>query len=140
MPALSTIIAWLQSGHGRLIAAAVLFGLMWALKSVPWVKSNLLTTPRRKQLAVAFLATAPAVAMLSEAAPTSEVVATALTLFVGAMGINALRPSKAVPDPSSGSGMAKEEKEPEPGEDAPDEDAPDSTPEKSDEDKPGGDD
>lgn len=102
MPSFTDIIGWLQSGDGRLVAAGVLFFLMWGIKSIPLVKEKLLTTPRRKQLAVAFLALAPAVAMLTGDAPVLEVAVTALTLFFSAMGLNTLRPSKSSPDPLPG--------------------------------------
>jgi len=94
MPELSTLITWIQSGEGRLIAAAVLFVVMWAVKSLPIVREHI-NTPRRKQAAAALLALAPAVWLMVEGAPPLEVVSTALGIVLAANGINTYRPSKA---------------------------------------------
>lgn len=89
MPTVHEIIVWTTSGNGRLIAAALLFILMYAVKLVPWVQENILTTPRRKQLATAFLALVPAVWMLADqTVPWVTTLTTAIEAFLGAMGIH----------------------------------------------------
>lgn len=95
MPELQELLEWALSGEGRLIAAAVLFLLMWALKHVPIVKTKLLTTPRRKQAASLFMAMAPAVWLLVEGAPPVEVISTAVMVALASNGLNTYRPSKA---------------------------------------------
>lgn len=117
---LPEIINALQSGSGRLIAAALIFALMWAIKSVPWVEVNVLTTPRRRQLAVAFLATAPAATMLAGDVCWVDCLVAFGTIFAEAMGIHvgvnvlAGKPVGVVvvggpdkkPDPPAGAGGA----------------------------------
>lgn len=95
MPTTHQIIEWIQSGHGRLIAAAVIFVLMWAIKCLPWVRAKLLTTPRRKQIASWFLMLPPAVWMIVQGAPWVDVVAAAVGIVLAANGINTYRPSKS---------------------------------------------
>jgi hypothetical protein len=90
MPSIHEILTWFTSGNGRLIAAAALFTLMYALKFVPIVEQRVLTTPRRRQVALAFLATSPAVFLLSAGAPWVDVLATALNAFLAGMGIHVL--------------------------------------------------
>jgi len=97
MPTTLQVIEWIQSGNGRLVVAAVLFVLMWAIKSLPWVRDKILTTPRRKQIAAWLLMMPPAVWMIVEGAPWAEVVAAAVGIILAANGINTYRPSKAKP-------------------------------------------
>jgi hypothetical protein len=99
MPTLDQLLAWVQSGEGRLILAALLFLLMWAVKNVPYVK-GLLTTPRRKQAASMLLALPPAVWLLVEGAPAVEVVSSALMIVLSANGLNTYRPSKVKAKPN----------------------------------------
>lgn len=94
MPDLSQLLQWTQSGEGRLIAAAVLFLAMWAVKRAPMVR-DYINTPRRKQAANTLMALAPAVWLMVEGAPPVEVISTALTIALSAKGINTLRPSKS---------------------------------------------
>lgn len=93
MPELTQLLQWAQSGEGRLIAAAVLFALMWAVKSVPLIRDHV-NTPRRKQAANALIALTPAVYLMVEGAPPVEVLSTAITIALTANGINTYRPSK----------------------------------------------
>ena len=88
------MIAWFASSEGRLVAAAALFALLWAVKSVPWVQEHLLTTRMRRRLAAGLLACAPAVGLLASGVSLREVVLTAASLFLGATGLNALLPEK----------------------------------------------
>jgi len=97
MPSVDQYVAWFSSGEGRLILVAVLFLIMWAVKSVPYVK-GLLTTPRRKQAASLLLAMGPAVWLIAEGAPPIEVISAALGIVFAANGLNTYRPSKAKSD------------------------------------------
>jgi len=97
MPSLDQFVAWFSSGEGRLILAAGLFLLMWAVKNIPYVK-GLLTTPRRKQAASVLLALGPAVWLIVQGAPAVEIVSTALGIVFAANGLNTYRPSKAKPN------------------------------------------
>jgi len=95
MPELNVLVGWIMSGSGRMVGAAVVFFLLWGLKSIPWVNESLLTTPRRKQAAALILSLAPAAILLADpSVPWHEVIATAIGLALSAMGYNALRPSK----------------------------------------------
>lgn len=77
MASLQEISGYFVSGQGRLIAAAILFVLMWGLKNVPligrWLKSNTgwLTAARKKTVANVVLAMAPAAVMLAD--PTTSI-------------------------------------------------------------------
>lgn len=94
MPSLTQLLQWTMSGQGRLVAAAVLFGAMWAVKSLPFIKKHL-STPRRKQAANALMAMAPAAWLIVEGAAPVEVLSTALTIALSANGLNTYRPSKS---------------------------------------------
>ncbi len=94
MPDISQILQWAMSGEGRLIAAAMLFVAMWAIKSAPVVR-DYINTPRRKQAANTLMAMGPAVWLMAQGAPPVEVVSTALTIALSANGLNTLRPSKS---------------------------------------------
>jgi hypothetical protein len=95
MPDTETIITWLLSGSGRLTCAALLFALVWAIKNVPWVKVNLLTTTTRKRAAVVALAALPALALaLVSNQGTEQIIQTFLTAVVGAMGLHNLTSNK----------------------------------------------
>lgn len=96
MPDLNTMLQWFQSGEGRLVAAALLFVLMWAVKNVPYVK-GLLNTPRRKQAATVLLSLPPAVWLMVEGAPPVEVISTALGIALASNGLNTYRPTKSKP-------------------------------------------
>lgn len=97
MPTIDQLLEWFSSGEGRLILAALLFLLMWAVKNVPYVK-GLLTTPRRKQAASVLLAMPPAVWLLVQGAPPIEIVSSALMIVFAANGLNTYRPSKVKPN------------------------------------------
>lgn len=84
--------AWATTTEGRLICAAVLFAVLWLVKSVPWVRARLLTTRMRRRLAAGLLACAPAVVLFASGASLREVLVEAFALFVGATGFNALMP------------------------------------------------
>ncbi len=94
MPELSQLLQWAMSGEGRLIAAAVLFLAMWAVKSIPVVR-DFVNTPRRKQAANALMAMAPAGFLLVQGAPLLEVITTAVSISLSSMGLNTLRASKS---------------------------------------------
>lgn len=94
MPEVTQLIQWFTSGEGRLIAAALLFVAMWAVKRAPIVR-DYINTPRRKQAANTLMAMAPAAWLMVEGAPPVEVISTALTIALSAKGINTLRPSKS---------------------------------------------
>ena len=98
MPDINTIAHYMLSGDGRVVAAGLLFLLLYALERVPWVRDNVLTTPMRKRAAALLLAAAPAVAtaLLSDES-TREVAITAIMAFATAAGFNAQLPHKRVP-------------------------------------------
>lgn len=108
MPTTIQIFEWVQSGDSRLLVAAALFAAMWAIKALPWVRSKILTTPRRKQAATWFLMLPPAVWMIVEGSSWVEVVASAVGIILAANGINTYRPSKCKPAPDCGSGEPAE--------------------------------
>jgi hypothetical protein len=90
---LADIIPLLFQGDGRLILAGFLFLLMWAIKSLPGMEQKVLTTPRRRLVATAFLAATPAVTMIVQGVAAgnvdwSRVASTAAILFLGAIGIH----------------------------------------------------
>jgi hypothetical protein len=95
MPETTQIVQWIRTGEIRLVVAAALFLLMWAIKAIPWVRLKLLTTPRHKQVASWFLLLPPAVWMIVNGAPWVEIVASAVGIILAANGINTYRPSKA---------------------------------------------
>lgn len=97
MPDVTQLLQWAMSGEGRLIAAALLFIAMWAVKSLPFIK-ELINTPRRKQAANALMAMTPAAWLLVEGAPLVEVISTAVSIALMANGINTYRPSKSAND------------------------------------------
>ena len=88
MPSIRQILEWASSGSHRLVAAAVLFGAMYALKLIPGVEARCLTTPRRRLAAVAFLSMAPAVALLAAGAPLLDVIESAIVIGLGAVGMH----------------------------------------------------
>lgn len=88
MGPLGDVLMWFTTGSGRILAAALLCAVMWALKYIPMVEAKLLTTPRLRQLGMAVLALAPVVPMLLNGAPATEVWLTAAEAFLGAMGIH----------------------------------------------------
>ena len=94
MPDITQILNWFMSGEGRLIAAALLFVAMWAVKHAPIVR-DYINTPRRKQAANTLMAMTPAAWLMVQGAPPLEVITTAGTIACSAMGINTLRPSKS---------------------------------------------
>jgi hypothetical protein len=110
---------WMRSGEGRLIAAAVLYILMWLLKAhVPIVEKWLqtdgkLNSKRKKALANVVLAMAPVAVVLTD---TSQSVTEAFWLAVGtatsAGGIHSF--GKALLHKPKASESAKSE--PDPGE------------------------
>ena len=94
MESITAVAAWLETGEGRIAAALVLFLVLWGIKNVGWVKKKVLTTPRRRQFAVALLATAPVITMLLDSVPAKDAFITGLTAFLSAMGLNSLRSRK----------------------------------------------
>ena len=96
LPELTQLLEWFSSGSPRLVAVALLFGLMWSLKNAPYVK-GLLTTPRRKQAANALIAMAPAVALiaLGDKSNPDDVFSTAILIALSAHGTNTLRRDKS---------------------------------------------
>lgn len=94
MPEVSDLLKWVMSGEGRLVAAAILFLIMWGIKRSPILKDHI-NTPRRKQAANLVLAMAPAVYLLAEGAAPVDVLSTALTVALSAHGINTYRPTKS---------------------------------------------
>lgn len=89
MPTIHDALAWFTSGFGRAIAAGVIVAIMYVVKLHPWVERRLLTTPRRRQIAIAFLAVGPAMWLLADGSvPPITVIETALEAFLGAMGIH----------------------------------------------------
>jgi hypothetical protein len=87
-PSIRQILEWFASGQHRLIAAAILFAVMYALKLIPKVEQRVLTTPQRRLGAVVFLAMAPAVSLLAAGAPAIDVLESAIVIGLGAMGIH----------------------------------------------------
>lgn len=85
---LPEILNMLRTGEGQLIAAGLLFLIMWALKSIPAIEQRYLTTPRRRLAVVVFLAMAPAVTMLAEGIDPVDCLITAIILGASAMGIH----------------------------------------------------
>lgn len=89
MPTVAEVFAWFTMGGGRPIGAASLTLLMWAVKSIPHVEQKLLTTPRRKMAANAFLALGPAVYLLADdSVPWASVLEMAFYTFTSAMGLH----------------------------------------------------
>lgn len=86
MPTVQQLMEWMRSGEGRLIAAAVLYILMWLLKAhVPIVEKWLqtdgkLNSKRKKALANVVLAMTPVAVVLTD---TSQSVTEAFWLAVG---------------------------------------------------------
>lgn len=97
MPSAIEVYGWIQSGNERLVIAALLFGVIWGIKSIPWIRVKLLTTPRRKQIASWIVMLPPAVWLIADGAPWPEVVASVVGIVLAANGINTYRPSKAKP-------------------------------------------
>jgi hypothetical protein len=91
---ITQLLNWFMSGEGRLVAAALLFTLMWAVKSLSALEPYL-NTPRSKQAVNLLLAMTPAVWLMVEGASPVEVSATAIGIALSAHGINTLRPSKS---------------------------------------------
>lgn len=85
-----------MSANGRLVAAALLFVIMWAIQSVPPVKawldvdSGKLTSGRKKAIANVLLAMTPAALALSQGKPAAEVLAVAIGAATSASGIHSL--------------------------------------------------
>jgi len=86
-----------MSGNGRLVAGAMLFLAIWALKSLPRLKdwlakdSGSWTSGRKQALANLLLAMAPvALALTDGSKPLSDVLTTALTAMATAAGIHSL--------------------------------------------------
>lgn len=95
MPGIQDIFGWAMSGEGRLVAAALLFAVMFALERAPYIKgwlardSGWLTAKRKKLAANILLTMGPTALLLTTDAPLREVLATALTAALSAAGINA---------------------------------------------------
>jgi len=88
LEALQPVISWFLSPVGRLVGAVIIFLIIWAIKSVPWVKKKILTTKRRKLLATAIAALLPAIIMLIDSSiKAEEAWSMAMSLFLSAMGI-----------------------------------------------------
>lgn len=87
MAALQTIMLWFNTSKGRAIAALALFIVMELLKR-PSVEARWLTTPRRRLAANIILALAPVVPALASGAPIGDVIDTALSAAIGAMGLH----------------------------------------------------
>lgn len=92
MVALQEILGWFMSGEGRLVAAAILFLLMWALKKLPGVgpwldKDGKLTSKQKKTLANVVLALAPTALMLTTDAAMIDVITTGVTAALSAAGL-----------------------------------------------------
>ena len=85
-----------MSSNGRLVAAAMLFIIMWALQSVPPIKawlevdSGKMTSGRKKAAATVLLAMTPAALALSQGKPAAEVLAVAIGAATSASGIHSL--------------------------------------------------
>lgn len=86
MPTVQQLMEWMRSGEGRLIAAAVLYILMWLLKAhVPIVEKWLqtdgkLNSKQKKALANVVLAMSPVAVVLTD---TSQSVTEAFWMAIG---------------------------------------------------------
>jgi hypothetical protein len=94
VPAISQMMEWMRSGQGRLIAAAVLYILVWLLKAhVPmvekWLQANgRLTSKHKKLLANVLLAMTPVAVVLTDATqPLGEAVVVAVQVALTAGGM-----------------------------------------------------
>jgi len=93
MATLQDILGWFMSGEGRLVAAAILFFLIWALKKLPWVgpwldeDSGAFTSKRKKMAANIVLALAPTALMLTTDASWVDVITTGVTAALTASGL-----------------------------------------------------
>jgi len=82
------MVDWLTTPDGRIAAAGVLFVLIWAIKSLPFVRSRILTTKRAKLAASALVAMAPAALMLADSSvPARDAWLFAISTWLGAMGL-----------------------------------------------------
>ena len=87
-------LSFITNPEALLIASLLLFALFALLKQSAKVRA-LLDTPRKKQLAVALIASASVVAATWGQLPYPEGAAYAVTTFLAAMGWYALMASKA---------------------------------------------
>jgi hypothetical protein len=83
------------------LGAFALFVLFMAIKKFPKVRA-LLNTPRKKQVAVAILAAVITAVAMRQATESRVVIGAVLNVFLAAMGVNALRPSKSRPPGKKG--------------------------------------
>lgn len=93
MATIEQVLGWFMSGEGRLIAAAMLFVCVWAMKHLPWIgpwiaaDSGRLTSKRKKVVANVLGAMAPVAFMLTTDAPTQEVITAAVEIALIAAGV-----------------------------------------------------
>ena len=103
MATLQDILGYFMSGEGRLIAAAILFLLMWVLKKVPvigpWLDkdSGKLTSKRKKMLANIVLAMGPTAFMLTTDAALSQVLTTGASAALIAAGFQSNQKAALAP-------------------------------------------
>ncbi len=116
MPTVQQLMEWMRSGEGRLIAAGVLYILMWLLKAhVPvvdkWLdtSSGKLTTKRKKLLANVVLAMTPVAVVLTDPEQSiGEALTVAVQVALSAGGIQGFgkallhKPDAETPDKESG--------------------------------------
>ncbi len=109
MATLQEILGWFMSGSGRVVAGALLFLVMWGVKSLPivkvWLKkdSGWLTSKRKKLATNTLLAMGPtALALTNESTPPREVLTTALEAALVAMGLQGgLKAALSAPVPGN---------------------------------------
>lgn len=100
---INTIAAYLTSGVGHLVAAGLLWAVVAAFKQWPWLVEKIpLKTPWQKRAVAAVLASLPAIALAAgSAAPLKDILSTAITAFLGAIGIHHMIDTKKDPDAES---------------------------------------
>jgi hypothetical protein len=98
MATLQDIFGYFTSGQGRLIAAGILFALIFALERVPWIKTWLnkdsgkwLSSARKKLAANVLLAMGPTALMLTDPnASANDILLTTITAITSAAGVNSI--------------------------------------------------
>uniref|UniRef100_A0A6M3ILY9 Holin n=1 Tax=viral metagenome TaxID=1070528 RepID=A0A6M3ILY9_9ZZZZ len=78
---------FLASLEGRAMCAAAVFGLVWLLKSVPWVSSQLGSDRARLLAAVVASLIPAALMMLDTSTSVADALTTGLAALLGAAGL-----------------------------------------------------
>lgn len=100
---MKSLLLWMGTGQGRIVAALALYAVVWGLERAPVVRGWLDGRPTLKRAAAVALTVLPAAAAgLWAGLPLADVWQTAVTAFLAATGLNAVVPKfaagKVTPD------------------------------------------